>query len=56
MLNYCGGNHCQIITFSLNDFPSHVQDDNLHAFRPLIIQVTNFSLIFAQFRFKINSS
>ncbi|KAI4453221.1 hypothetical protein MML48_scaffold00002779 [Holotrichia oblita] len=38
MLNYCGGNHCQIITFSLNDFPSHVQDDNLHAFRPLIIQ------------------
>ncbi|KRT83920.1 hypothetical protein AMK59_3325, partial [Oryctes borbonicus] len=39
MLNYCGGNHCHIITFSLNDFPSHVQDDNLHAFRPLIIQV-----------------
>lgn len=38
LLNYCNSSHCQVITFNLNDFPSHVEDDNLHAYRPLIVQ------------------
>ncbi|XP_022918370.1 uncharacterized protein [Onthophagus taurus] len=38
MLNYCNNTRCQVITFSLNNYPSHVQEDSLHAYRPLIIQ------------------
>lgn len=38
LLNYCNSSHCQVITFALSDYPSHVQDVNLHAYRPIIIQ------------------
>ncbi|KAL1500847.1 hypothetical protein ABEB36_006273 [Hypothenemus hampei] len=36
--NYCNSSRCQIITWDLYDFPSHVQDKTLHAYRPLVIQ------------------
>ncbi|KAF2903100.1 hypothetical protein ILUMI_03088 [Ignelater luminosus] len=38
LLNYCNSSRCQVVSFSLNEFPSHVEDDALHAYRPLIIQ------------------
>ncbi|KAJ0180217.1 hypothetical protein K1T71_003621 [Dendrolimus kikuchii] len=36
--NYCNSSKCSIVDFDLNDFPSHVSDESIHAFRPLIIQ------------------
>ncbi|XP_018579100.1 uncharacterized protein LOC108917126 [Anoplophora glabripennis] len=38
LLNYCNSSRCQVITYELSEFPSHVENENLHAFRPLIIQ------------------
>jgi len=38
LLNYCNSSRCQILTFALNEYPSHVQDETLHAYRPIIIQ------------------
>lgn len=40
LLNYCNSTYCQVVNFDLSDFPSHVEDDVLHAFRPIIIQVS----------------
>lgn len=36
--NYCNSSKCAIIDFDLEAFPSHVADESIHAFRPLIIQ------------------
>ncbi|XP_050314901.1 uncharacterized protein LOC126749241 [Anthonomus grandis grandis] len=36
--NYCNSSRCQVITVDLYDFPSHVQDEVLHAYRPIVIQ------------------
>ncbi|XP_053625602.1 uncharacterized protein LOC128683717 isoform X2 [Plodia interpunctella] len=36
--NYCNSSKCAIIDFDLGAFPSHVSDESIHAFRPLIIQ------------------
>lgn len=36
--NYCNSSKCAIIEFDLEAFPSHVADESIHAFRPLIIQ------------------
>ncbi|KAL0841671.1 hypothetical protein ABMA28_013948 [Loxostege sticticalis] len=36
--NYCNSSKCAIVDFDLNEFPSHVSDESIHAFRPLIIQ------------------
>ncbi|RVE42111.1 hypothetical protein evm_013223 [Chilo suppressalis] len=36
--NYCNSSKCAIIDFDLEVFPSHVSDESIHAFRPLIIQ------------------
>lgn len=38
LLNYCNSSRCIVIPFKLSDFPSHISDESLHAFRPLIIQ------------------
>lgn len=38
MTNYCNSSHCQVINFDLSTFPSHVDEDRGHAYRPLIIQ------------------
>lgn len=35
---YCNSSKCMILDFDLDQFPSHVKDESLHAFRPLIIQ------------------
>ncbi|KAM3961767.1 uncharacterized protein ACR2FA_004086 [Aphomia sociella] len=36
--NYCNSSKCAIIDFDLEVFPSHISDESIHAFRPLIIQ------------------
>ncbi|XP_049867128.1 uncharacterized protein LOC126367584 isoform X2 [Pectinophora gossypiella] len=36
--NYCNSSKCAVIDFDLDEFPSHVSDESIHAFRPLIIQ------------------
>ncbi|XP_068629702.1 uncharacterized protein [Battus philenor] len=36
--NYCNSSKCAIVDFDLNAFPSHVSDESIYAFRPLIIQ------------------
>ncbi|KAF7288107.1 uncharacterized protein LOC143191961 [Rhynchophorus ferrugineus] len=36
--NYCNSSKCQVMSLNFYDFPSHVQDEVLHAYRPLIIQ------------------
>ncbi|XP_077287866.1 uncharacterized protein LOC143912448 [Arctopsyche grandis] len=35
---YCNSSKCMIINFDLSVFPSHVSEERLHAYRPLIIQ------------------
>nr|XP_023029169.1 uncharacterized protein LOC111517302 [Leptinotarsa decemlineata] len=37
LTNYCNSTRCQVITFDLSLFPSHV-NEVIHAYRPLIIQ------------------
>ncbi|XP_023941116.1 uncharacterized protein LOC112048014 isoform X2 [Bicyclus anynana] len=36
--NYCNSSKCAVIDFDLELFPSHVSDESISAFRPLIIQ------------------
>ncbi|XP_050344829.1 uncharacterized protein LOC126769903 isoform X1 [Nymphalis io] len=36
--NYCNSSKCAIIDFDLQLFPSHVSDESITAYRPLIIQ------------------
>ncbi|GLV44508.1 uncharacterized protein CBL_10313 [Carabus blaptoides fortunei] len=38
LLNYCNSSRCQVVNFNFDEFPSHVQEERLHAYRPLIIQ------------------
>ncbi|XP_073971029.1 uncharacterized protein isoform X2 [Rhodnius prolixus] len=38
LANYCNNSRCVLVKFELSVFPPHVSDENLHAFRPLIIQ------------------
>ncbi|CAH1155863.1 unnamed protein product [Phaedon cochleariae] len=38
LTNYCNSTRCQVISFDLSEFPSHVEIDVLHAYRPLVIQ------------------
>ncbi|XP_023706719.1 uncharacterized protein LOC111864022 [Cryptotermes secundus] len=35
---HCNSSRCSVINFELSFFPSHVEEERLHAFRPLIIQ------------------
>lgn len=37
--NYCNSSKCAIVDLDLSEFPSHVSDESIHAFRPIIIQV-----------------
>ncbi|XP_038215452.1 uncharacterized protein LOC119834961 [Zerene cesonia] len=36
--NYCNSSKCAVMDFDLSMFPSHVADESITAFRPLIIQ------------------
>ncbi|XP_066151620.1 uncharacterized protein [Euwallacea fornicatus] len=36
--NYCNSTRCQVVTLDLYDFPSHIQDEILHAYRPIVIE------------------
>lgn len=36
--SHCNSSRCSVINFELSFFPSHVEEERLHAFRPLIIQ------------------
>ncbi|KAF5303794.1 hypothetical protein FQR65_LT08129 [Abscondita terminalis] len=38
LLTYCNSSRCQVVNFNLNEFPSHVEDEAFHAYRPLILQ------------------
>ncbi|KAH0810484.1 hypothetical protein GEV33_012306 [Tenebrio molitor] len=38
LLTYCNNSRCQSLTFSLADFPSHVDEESIRAYRPLVIQ------------------
>lgn len=38
ILNYCENSRCMVLPFDLESFPSHVNEDVSHAYRPLIIQ------------------
>jgi hypothetical protein len=44
--SHCNSSRCSVVNFELSFFPSHVEEERLHAFRPLIIQVT---FIYKQF-------
>lgn len=35
----CNSTRCNAIQFDLTPFPAHVEDDRLHVYRPLVIQV-----------------
>lgn len=37
----CNSTRCNVIHFDLSPFPAHVEDDTLHVYRPLVIQVSN---------------
>lgn len=36
--SYCNNSKCTVINYDLKVFPSHVNDERMHAFRPLIIK------------------
>lgn len=36
----CNSTKCNVIHFDISLFPAHVEDDRLHVYRPLVIQVT----------------
>ncbi|CAH2209986.1 jg21640, partial [Pararge aegeria aegeria] len=38
--NYCNSSKCAVVDFDLELFPSHVSDESITAFRPLIIQIS----------------
>jgi len=37
----CNSTRCNVTHFDLSPFPAHVEDDTLHVYRPLVIQVSN---------------
>lgn len=49
----CNSTKCNVIHFDISLFPAHVEDDRLHVYRPLVIQVTGFlcNNIYVQNRF-----
>lgn len=36
----CNSTRCNVIHLDLSPFPAHVEDDTLHVYRPLVIQVS----------------
>lgn len=47
----CNSTRCNVIHFDLSPFPAHVEDDTLHVYRPLVIQVSsNFYNAFIVFQ------
>ncbi|KAJ9594859.1 hypothetical protein L9F63_013847, partial [Diploptera punctata] len=36
--SHCNSSRCNVVNFELTFFPSHVEEERIHAFRPLIIQ------------------
>lgn len=42
----CNSTRCNVIHFDLSPFPGHVEDDTLHVYRPLVIQVSTYRMIF----------
>lgn len=35
----CNSSKCSVVQFELSNFPAHAEDDRLHVYRPLVIQV-----------------
>lgn len=44
----CNSTKCNVTHFDLNPFPAHVEDDTLHVYRPLVIQVSNYLYSFSK--------
>ncbi|KAK7866703.1 hypothetical protein R5R35_003242 [Gryllus longicercus] len=38
LLTHCNSSRCVVVNFDFSAFPSHVEEERLHAFRPLLIQ------------------
>ncbi|XP_046389559.1 uncharacterized protein LOC124158480 [Ischnura elegans] len=38
LVKHCNSSRCSVINFDYSQFPSHVEDDRLQAYRPLLIQ------------------
>ncbi|KAG8222403.1 hypothetical protein J437_LFUL004862 [Ladona fulva] len=38
LVKHCNNSRCNVINFDYSQFPSHVEDDRLQAYRPLLIQ------------------
>lgn len=36
----CNSSRCNVIQLDLSPFPAHAEDDRLHVYRPLVIQVS----------------
>lgn len=48
---YCNNSHCTVISYDLSVFPSHVSDQRMHAYRPIIIKdalMRSKSILFAE--------
>lgn len=41
----CNSSKCNVVQFDLNPFPSYAEDDRLHVYRPLVIEVKQYSLL-----------
>lgn len=37
--NICNSSRCSILRFNLSPYPAHAEDERLHVYRPLVIQV-----------------
>ncbi|XP_061401297.1 uncharacterized protein LOC133337049 [Musca vetustissima] len=48
---YCNNSRCTVISYDLSVFPSHVADQRMHAYRPIIIKdalIRSKSILFAE--------
>ncbi|CAG5073684.1 Protein of unknown function [Cotesia congregata] len=56
---YCNSTRCIIYTFDLDPFPNHIEDDRLHAYRPLVIQTalnTLGNILYMESNVRINNT
>lgn len=56
---FCNNSKCSVIPYDLSPFPSHVADERMHAYRPLIIKdalTRSKSILFAENSIRIKGS
>ncbi|XP_015605058.1 uncharacterized protein LOC107272420 [Cephus cinctus] len=55
----CNSTRCNVIQFDISSFPAHVEDDRLHVYRPLVIQMalsTLENILYMDSNVRLNSS